>query len=201
MNRRAPIFAVSAVLAAIALAPLGAVALPRLSVESLRAAADRASPFVPARCFRWQFQGFSLAQCEYICNFELPKNPRDFRYIWRATECIPDAPAVNKETCRTNSHYNIMKKVTSCRAGPASTPDSCIVTVCGDVDSRFVPKPDAPPAAHVTQPTPKPKVGQPAPGLLESDTGFVRQGPAATGAPVGPGGGTRAPSSDGPRLH
>ena len=205
MKRRAVHFAASALVAVVALTPSGVGALPRLAATSLRAAADSVSAVVPARCYKWELSGNG---CQRICSEWLPKDLPGYSYIWdTTTNCNDNGFTLNQDTCKTNSRNMVMSKLTSCQASQGSSSDSCVVTVCGVMTTPFAPKPhhNAGGLLRVTQPTPKPKVGPPAPGLLapgllESDTGFVRQGPSATGTPAGTGGGARAPA-DGSRLR
>jgi hypothetical protein len=202
MKRVWVVLAIGSAAATVVLAPTGTIALPRLAAVTLRAAADHLSPIVPARCFRWEFIG-GRPSCELICSRWLPENPAGFSYVWNQTNCDGNVSSVNKDTCKTNSPHTVMKKITSCRVDPGITDSSdCVVTICGVVDAPFRTRSVNPP--RVTQPAPKPKPGPPAARLLEGGPlesgsgGLLRQGPAATGTPIGTGGGAppRAPSID-----
>ena len=186
-------FAASSLVTLVALAPSGAGALPPLAAKALRAAADHVSPVVLARCFKWEFYG---GGCDRMCSEWLPNDLSGYSYIWNRTNCSDNAFPTNQETCKSNSGKTVMSKLTSCKASEGSGSNSCIVTVCGVMNAPFAPKPGR--SLRITQPTPKPKVGgPPLQGLLESDTGLVRQGPAATGKAISGSGGARAPSAGG----
>jgi len=95
---------------------------------------------------------------------------------------------------------NKPKKVVSCtveKYDSGKNPDSqwavpyCAVKVCGvlyvrtPLENARIPGPDF---SRYTR-APAPRIGPPAPGLLEGDSGFSRNAPSATGTPIAPSGG------------
>jgi hypothetical protein len=93
-------------------------------------------------------------------------------------------------------------RITSCKA--SATAGGCRITACGPVLTPYdVLRTRNTDAIDNRVLTPKPKVGPPGPGLVESDQGgFVRQAPSAIGTPLrsgAPSGGGSPPAGGGLR--
>jgi hypothetical protein len=143
------------------------------------------------------------AQARFVCI--VTDQPRSCEGNCRWLLDKPDASEVSFWLAlATNGAYGSVNKfpypISSCKVTPsAKAPGWCRMTICGHMEDLYTPRR---PLQRVTQPTPKPKVGPPGPGLLEGDGGFTRQGPAATGTPLGTGTSSpRAPSADSLRVR